>query len=161
MRAKIRLVCGQDVERVVRLSLAAWEPVFRSFRQILGADIYRAIWPAWVESQRESIEAVCQDGAATTVLVAEVEGLVVGFLAYELHPEDRTAEVTLLAVDPAYQNQGIGTELNLVALERMRECGVELARVETGGDPSHAPARRSYEKASYTGLPLVRYFKKL
>ena len=145
----------------MRLSLAAWAPVFDSFRQILGAGIYRAIWPDWRESQRECIEAVCRDGSGTTVLVAEVDGLVVGFLAYEVQPKDRTAEVTLLAVDPAYQNQGIGTELNLVALDRMRERGVELARVETGGDASHAPARRSYEKAGYTGLPLVRYFKKL
>jgi hypothetical protein len=38
---------------------------------------------------------------------------------------------------------------------------MRLARVETGGDPSHAPARRSYENAGYTGLPLVRYFKDL
>ncbi len=161
MRATIRAICDQDVEAVVRLSLAAWAPVFDSFRRILGASIYRAIWPNWTESQRESIEAACRDGAMASVLVAEVGSLVVGFLAYELHPEDHTAEVTFLAVDPAYRNQGIGTELNLVALERMRENGVELARVETGGDPSHAPARRSYEKAGYTGLPLVRYFKKL
>ncbi|MEJ2210766.1 MAG: GNAT family N-acetyltransferase, partial [Anaerolineae bacterium] len=111
-------------------------------------------------SQRESIEGVCRDDK-TEVLVAEVDGRVVGFLAYELHPEDRTAEVVLLAVDPAYQNQGIGTELNRVALEQIKEAGIELVRVETGGDPSHAPARRSYEKAGYTGLPLVRYFQRL
>jgi ribosomal protein S18 acetylase RimI-like enzyme len=161
MRAAIRPLCEQDVEAVVRLSLAAWVPVFDSFQQILGAEIYREIWPNWRESQRDSIEAVCRDGATTSVLAAEIDGLVVGFLAYELHPEDHTAEVTFLAVDPAYQNEGIGTELNLVALERMRESGTDLVRVETGGDPSHAPARRSYEKAGYTGLPLVRYFKKL
>lgn len=149
----------------MRLSLDAWEPVFHSFRQILGEEIYCAIWPHWRKSQRESIEGVCRDArtevAKTAVLVAEIDSRVVGFLAYELHPEDKTAEVQLLAVDPAYQNRGIGTELNCVALEQMRERGTELARVETGGDPSHAPARRSYEKAGYTGLPLVRYFKKL
>jgi ribosomal protein S18 acetylase RimI-like enzyme len=161
MKPKIRRVCGQDVEAVVRLSLAAWAPIFRSFRKILGADIYQAIWPEWRKSQRESIEAVCQKGDETAVWIAEVEGQVVGFLAYELRPQDRTAEVLFLAVDPPYQNQGIGTELNRFALERMRESGVELAVVETGGDASHAPARRSYEKAGYTGLPVVRYYKKL
>jgi ribosomal protein S18 acetylase RimI-like enzyme len=157
---QIRAVREEDVETIVGLSLAAWVPVFVSFQQILGEQIYRAIWPEWRKSQRESIEAVCRD-AETAVLVAEVDGGVVGFLAYELHPGDRTAEVTLLAVDPAYQNRGIGTELNRVALAQIKEAGIELVRVETGGDPSHAPARRSYEKAGYTGLPLVRYFKKL
>jgi ribosomal protein S18 acetylase RimI-like enzyme len=161
MKLTIRVLTSQDVEAVVRLSLAAWAPVFRSFRQILGAGIYHAIWPEWRKSQAESIEAVCQDGTETTILVAETDGLVVGFVAFQFHSQGRTAEVVFLAVDPAYQNQGIGTELNLAALERMMEVGAELALVETGGDPSHAPARRSYEKAGYTGLPLVRYYKTL
>ena len=38
---------------------------------------------------------------------------------------------------------------------------VELVEVGTGGDEGHAPARRSYEKAGYTPLPLVRYYKRL
>jgi ribosomal protein S18 acetylase RimI-like enzyme len=160
LNLRIRPVHEEDVEAVVGLSLVAWVPVFHSFRQILGEGIYHAIWPEWQKSQRESIEGVCRD-TKTEVLVAEVDGRPVGFVAYELHREDKTAEVVLLAVDPAYQNRGIGTELNRVALEQIKESGIELVRVETGGDPSHAPARRSYEKAGYTGLPLVRYFKKL
>jgi ribosomal protein S18 acetylase RimI-like enzyme len=92
--------------------------------------------------------------------VAEVDGTVVGFVAYESR-EDKAGEVQLLAVHPEYQNLGIGTELNIFALKKMKESGMRMARVETGGDPSHAPARRSYEKAGYTALPLVRYFQDL
>ena len=33
--------------------------------------------------------------------------------------------------------------------------------VETGGDPGHAPAWRVYNKADFTALPVVRYFKAL
>jgi ribosomal protein S18 acetylase RimI-like enzyme len=157
----IRPVRSPDVEDLVRLGLSAWAPVFASFRQILGSGIYQAIWPEWQRSQREGIEAVCQDSDKTDVWVAEMDGAVVAFLAYELHGSDKTAEVVYLATDPEYQNRGIGTELNLFALERMKASGAELAVVGTGGDPSHAPARRSYEKAGYTGLPLVRYYKKL
>ena len=36
-----------------------------------------------------------------------------------------------------------------------------MALVETGGDPGHAAARRVYEKADYTILPVARYFKAL
>ena len=82
-------------------------------------------------------------------------------MAYELHTNDNTGTVVLLAVHPDYQNRGIGTELNTFALEKMKESGVKLAVAETGVDPSHAPARQSYEKAGYTALPLVRYFKDL
>jgi ribosomal protein S18 acetylase RimI-like enzyme len=139
----------------------AWAPVFSSFRRILGPDIYALIWPDWRTSQKETVETVCKDGDKTLVRVAELDGQVVGFLAYRLDTEDKVGEVYLLAVHPDFQNRGVDTELNNLALEEMRESGMEMAKVETGGDPSHAPARRSYQKAGYTGLPLVRYFKDL
>jgi GNAT superfamily N-acetyltransferase len=156
----MRPVRDTDVEALVALSLLAWEPVFPSFEQILGRAIYTLIWPDWKTGQKEAVEAVCEDGEKTAVWVADVDGIAVGFVAYVLH-EDQVGEVQLLAVHPEYQDQGIGTELNKFALDKMVEAGMTMARVETGGDPSHAPARRSYEKAGYTGLPLVRYFKDL
>jgi ribosomal protein S18 acetylase RimI-like enzyme len=161
MNLYIRPVCDDDVDDLVRLSLLAWAPVFSSFKQVLGLDIYTLIWPDWKTSQREGVEKVCQDGEKTSVWVAEVDGTAVGFVAYELKPQDKTGEVQLLAVHPEYQNQGIGTELNKFALKKMQESGIKLAEVATGGDPGHAPARRSYEKAGYTALPLVRYYKAL
>jgi GNAT superfamily N-acetyltransferase len=94
-------------------------------------------------------------------LVAEVDERVTGFIAYTVNREEKTGEVELLAVHPDYQNRGIGTALNKFVLEKMKENGVEVAMVATGGDPGHAPARRSYEKAGYTALPLVRYYKDL
>jgi predicted N-acetyltransferase YhbS len=95
------------------------------------------------------------------VLVAERDDVVVGYVAYEIRRKDATGEVQLLAVHPEHQNKGIGTLLNRRASEEMREAGVRLAVVETGGDSSHAPARAVYSKAGYTGLPLVRYFRRL
>jgi ribosomal protein S18 acetylase RimI-like enzyme len=160
MDLRIRPVGDADVESLVRLSLLAWEPVFRSFEQLLGPAVYTLIWPDWRTGQREAIEAVCRDGEKTTVWVAEADGTVVGFVAYVLG-EDKTGEVQLLAVHPEYQSRGIGTALNIFALREMKESGMVMAKVETGGDPSHAPARRSYEKAGYTALPLVRYFQDL
>jgi len=107
------------------------------------------------------VERVCTDGSGFTVYVAQVGETVAGFIAYAVNSDDQTGEVELLAVHPDYQNHGIGTALNTFVLEKMRESGARLAVVGTGGDPGHAPARRSYEKAGYTALPLVRYYKAL
>jgi ribosomal protein S18 acetylase RimI-like enzyme len=85
---------------------------------------------------------------------------VVGYIAYEFYGDD-TAEVQLLAVHPEYQNRGIGTQLNTFVLQKMKESGMKMAVVSTGGDESHAPARRSYEKAGYTALLLVKYYRDL
>jgi GNAT superfamily N-acetyltransferase len=161
MNLRMRPLGNNDLEEVVRLSLLAWAPIFSSFEQILGPEIYARIYPDWRTSQREGVEKVCKDGEKTIVWVAEVDGRAVGFVAFELYDKDKTGEVMLLAVHPEYQNRGIGTELNNWALEKMRESGMKMAVVGTGGDPAHAPARRSYEKAGYTPLPLVRYYKDL
>ena len=133
--------------------------VLESEMQVLGSTIYARVYPDWNKSQREGVTAVCRDVEKYTTWVAELDQKVVGFIAYELNLKDRVGEVYLLAVHPDYQNQGIGTELNIFALGKMKERGMHLAVVGTGGDPGHAPARRSYEKAGYTPLPLVRYYK--
>ncbi len=161
MTLRIRPVCEDDIETLVQLGLAAWEPVFQSFEAVLGRGIYTMIWPEWRTSQRQGIEAVCRDGEHKTVGVADVDGVVAGFVAYTLDEQYQVGDVELLAVDPRYQNRGIGTVLNRWALDGMRAAGMKLARVETGGDPGHAPARRTYEKAGYTALPFVRYFQEL
>ena len=161
MSVQIRPASESDMEDLVRLSLLAWAPVFASFRQVLGPAIYPIIYPDWRQQQRAVVEKICGPGGSAIVLIAEVDGNVAGFIAYTMNIEDKTGEVELLAVHPDYQNRGIGTELNKVVLERMKESGLDLAVVGTGGDPGHAPARRSYEKAGYTAFPQVRYFKDL
>ena len=98
---------------------------------------------------------------ATKVWVAEAARGVVGFVAAKLHPERQIGEIWMLAVDPDEQGRGIGTALTEVATGWLGEAGMTVAMVETGGDSGHASARRVYEKAGYTLLPLSRYFKAL
>jgi len=157
----IRLFRDADLDAIIQLSLAAWEPVFESFVQVLGYNIYKLIWPDWRVSQINVVKSVFEDREKFITLVAEVDGAVAGFLTYTLKHEEKQGDVYLLAVHPDYQNRGVGVALNNVALDRFRESGMKLASVETGGDPGHAPARRSYEKAGYTLLPIARYFKDL
>jgi GNAT superfamily N-acetyltransferase len=83
----------------------------------------------------------------------------IGFVAATLHREQELGEIYLIAVDPGAQGQGIGTALTRVATDWLRQSGMRVAMIETGGDRGHAPARRLYEKAGYTSLPAVRFFK--
>ncbi len=161
MDLRVRPFQDEDLGAVVELSLVAWAPVFAAWERILGPKLFPvAIYPDWREGQKGVVERVIGDEKITT-WVAEVNGRVVGFVAYEMYHDAGLGEVQLLAVHPEYQNQGIGTRLNVFALEKFREKGMKLAAVGTGGDEGHAPARRSYEKAGYTGLPVVRYYQDL
>ncbi len=155
----IRSYTPADLDALVALTLRAFEPVFASFERILGPRIFPIEYPDWRKTQADLVVQM-SGNSKLHLAVAEVDGQVAGFIAYEFH-ENETGEVYFLAVHPDYQNHGVGTELNLFALDRLREGGAKLAVVATGGDESHAPARRSYEKAGYTALPLVRYYKAL
>ena len=53
------------------------------------------------------------------------------------------------------------TALTEFAVTRMWEEGMEVAMVETGADPGHEPARRTYEKAGFLPWPAVKFFKYL
>ena len=95
------------------------------------------------------------------VWVAEVDATVVAFMAVILHAERSMGELWMIAVDPDAQNQGIGTRLITLAADWIRDAGMRVVMIGTGGDPGHAPARRTYDKAGYTSLPIVNYFKAL
>ncbi|HTE70370.1 MAG TPA: GNAT family N-acetyltransferase [Actinomycetes bacterium] len=160
MGPTIRPLHPADIAAVVEFSLRAWAPVFESFRAVLGERVYQAVYPDWSTTQAQAVEAVCQDDTEA-VWVAEQHGRPVGYVAVRINSDDRTGEIDMLAVDPLVQRQGIGTALTSFAVQRLRDAGVGLAVVGTGGDPGHAPARRVYEKAGFVGLPLVRYYARL
>ena len=161
MQPLIRPFDERDAEAVVDFSLRAWAPVFTSLERVLGSEIFRRQHPDWREDQRRAVEDVCaaQKGP---VWVAEVDGDAVGFVAIEVYDLGRSmGEISMLAVDPEHQGVGIGTALTEFALDRLKDAGMTVAMVETGGDPGHTAARRTYEKAGYVQLPRARYFKNL
>lgn len=149
-----------DRDAVVRLSLRAWAPVFESLQQVLNPEVYAVFFPDWRVSQQQSIEEACAD-EQMQVWVAIQGALVVGFVAVRLHQKDRMGEIYMIAVDPDAQGHGIGGALTAFALDQMRAAGMQVAMVETGGDPGHGPARRTYEGQGFRLFPAARYFKKL
>jgi ribosomal protein S18 acetylase RimI-like enzyme len=160
----IRDLEDADVAAVVDLSLRAWAPVFASFAAVLGPAVYRHLYPDWERLQAAAVEGICRD-PAMQVRVATEEDRPVGFVAVvvhgETHDEPDSGEVEMLAVDPAAQRRGTGGRLLEAGLAVLRDAGVRLAVIGTGGDPGHAPARRTYEAAGFTPLPLVRYYRLL
>ena len=149
------------LDAVVRLSLRAWTPVFDSIQKAMNADVYRAFYPDhWRVSQQKAVEDVCA-AEDTNVWIAIDAGSTVGFIAVKLHLEDSMGEIYMVAVNPDFQGHGIGSALIEFALDWMKDAGMSVAMVETGGDAGHAPARHTYEKVGFELFPVARYFKKL
>lgn len=155
----IRELQPSDLDAIVEFSVRAWEPVFASFRQVLGDPIFLRLYPDWEQDQAEAVRAGCAN-EAHDVLVAVADGRPVGFATVALNAfHERMGVVDMIAVDPDYQRRGIAAQLMDRSIEHMREQGMDIAAVGTGGDPGHAPARALYEAAAFTPLPAVRYLK--
>ena len=159
---KIRTYQPEDLPRVLDITIAAWEPVFASFMHLLGADIFALVYPDWREEKRQALTSQCAAEHGEHITIAEWEGYVAGFIVYYCNTNTGIGEISHNAVDPAYQNKGIATALYMRVLDDMKSRGMRCAQVSTGGDPSHAPARRAYEKAGFQhALPGVNYFQLL
>ncbi|WP_433789610.1 GNAT family N-acetyltransferase [Actinoplanes sp. CA-252034] len=156
---RIRPLTPADLEAVVELSLRAWEPVFSSFESILGSAIFDLLYrPHWREAQTASVREHClADGAESFVLVTP-DDVAAGFVVLRQHRDDSLGIVEMIAVHPEHQRRGHGRRLMEFAIRRLREQGLALVTVGTGGDPGHAPARALYEAVGFTGLPLVNYY---
>lgn len=149
----------QHESAVVDLSLRAWAPVFVSLEQVFEPAVYQDFYPdGWRPAQEQSVKETCASADFNTWVAANGDA-VVGFVAVRLH--STYGEIYMIAVDPDCQKQGIALKLTAHALDWMKSKGATIAMVETGGDPGHGPARRTYEKAGFGLFPVARYFKKL
>ena len=158
----IRPFRESDLDAIVELSLRAWEPVFESLRTVLGEAIFaRLHQPDWRTVQAEAVRSSCTS-EERDVFVADADEKPVGFATVALNAfHQHMGVVDMIAVDPAFQRRGIATQLMNRSADHMRERGMDIAVVETGGDPGHGPARAMYEASGYTALPVVRFLKLL
>jgi ribosomal protein S18 acetylase RimI-like enzyme len=158
---EIRGFRENDLEAIVEFSLRAWQPIFASAREVLGDDIFLRLHPDWKANQADAVRSTCTNDARD-VFVAVANERPVGFVAVALNAfNERMGVIDIIGVDPDYQRRGISSRLTEVATEHMRSRGMDIAVVETGGDPGHAPARAAYETAGFTLLPIARYFRLL
>ena len=157
----VRDLGSEDIETIVQIALAAWEPIYRYYRQEMGEDLFRAVFPDWRAEKVRQVEGACRPGNGARVCVAEQEGQVVGFATYYA-TRSGVGEIGNNAVHPDRQGRGIGSQMYGYVFEQLRSLGMRYVKVSTGGDPAHAPARRAYQKAGFgVKLPGVDFYRAL
>ncbi|TNJ65020.1 GNAT family N-acetyltransferase [Paenibacillus hemerocallicola] len=159
---RIREWTENDLERVMAITVAAWTPVYNGYLQAMGPDIFHTVHEGWQERKKRSILSSCRNGNGVSVYVVEIGGDVAAFIGYRVDTEQKCGVIWDNAVDPAYQGRGIASAMYRFVLEKMKERGMTVAAVVTGGDEAHIPARRAYEKAGFDKVvPSVRYYMRL
>ena len=157
----IRPYLDSDWDAVLELCILAFTPVHESFERLLGTELFALVYPDWKTSNKDYLRSLTNSGEKERFLVAEQNGLIVGFIHYEVDSTKQRGTIGINAVHPAHQSKGIGSLIYGHVLQTMRAQGMKYVRVDTGGDPSHAPARRAYEKVGFLPIPVLHYFTSL
>lgn len=97
---------------------------------------------AELEAHPDAIHLPAEQIALGEVLVADVDGAIVGFAV--VLDEGNRAELDGLFVEPAHWRQGIGTALLIAAVHLARDRGLSLVTVV-----ANAAAREFYEKCGF------------
>jgi ribosomal protein S18 acetylase RimI-like enzyme len=124
----IRPLRPADLGRVKAITVEGFAPVS------VEAAIERR-WPGllpstwgerkWLMMQPEVV------GHPEHCYVAEIDGVVVGYVTTIVSIEHKVGRIPDLAVDARYQGRGVGRRLLDHALARFREQGLHVARIET------------------------------
>lgn len=169
----VRRAESRDSGRCQEIAVAAWEPIYASSRAALGEAIFGQLHSAWRAAKAGQIVAAFEN-RLDWVLVACVDtraggdtgsgegGQIVGFATFRMDFERKVGEIGNNAVDPTWQGRGIAGALYDRVLGRFREEGMVVAKVTTGLDEAHAPARAAYTKAGFgPATSSVTYYREL
>jgi ribosomal protein S18 acetylase RimI-like enzyme len=160
----IRDVRPDDVDAIVSIAVEAWRPIYAFYRETLGDELYGTAYPDALKRKGEQVRRACGRDSGMSVLVAELDGRVAGFVTFRADVVPGMGEIGNNAVHPGFRGRGIGGMLYERVFEELRRLGQTAVKVGTGGegDPAHVPARRAYEKAGFDRkLPGVTYFRRL
>jgi len=84
----------------------------------------------WRERKVSHTQADVADNP-TGVLVADEDGVAVGFVSCRFNPRTLIGWIPNLAVHPDHQGKGIGKQLMAAALDYFRALGMKFVRIET------------------------------
>lgn len=158
----VRKFKDEDLETVIALANTAWKPINRYSREALGDKIADLLRPAGDDvSKGITVRAQIAEHPEN-FFVCEEGGKVVGFIGCSLDFESKIGTIGHNAADKTCGIKGIGQQLYKAVLDYFRANGMKAAKVFTGLDEAHAPARRAYQRAGFNkSLEHVTYYMEL
>ncbi len=154
---RIREFDGADLPQLIDLTIETFRPLFeRHLPDAIGAEVFAHDHGDWEEDYRREVPTLHQPEHDRFVVLAEEEGRILGYVGWNVM-QGGSGRLEMVAVHPDARRRGIGGALCRDALDRLRDRGVSVVHIGTGGDAFHAPARRLYESLGFSGFPVVDY----
>lgn len=158
---KVRKATVEDVEPTCEIAVEAWKPIYESYRRLLGDELFETLHKTWQEDKADEIRDHYKR-YPDWMLVAVENRQVVGFATFLIDKGRKIGIISNNAVKPEHQRKGIGTLQYQKILEVFRMEKARFAKVTTGLDDAHAPARAAYEKVGFQRtITTVTYYMKI
>lgn len=157
----IRPYRPEDLETIADIGNRAWRGIYAMFRELYGEELFRLINPDPTTSKGGQIREHCRR-SPEWVYICERDGKTAGFITFWLERDKKIGVIGNNAKDPDSGEKGVGREMYSAVLDYFKSGGMLYAKVQTGLDSAHAPARKAYESAGFDiKHEEVVYYKKL
>jgi ribosomal protein S18 acetylase RimI-like enzyme len=153
-----------DLPALIDLTIEAFRPLFETdLPARLDPAVFAHDHGSWIDDYRQEVPTLHDPEADRYILLAEEtlgDGPPLGYVGWQVNP-DGSGRLKMVAVHPDARRRGVGRAVCRAALERLRQRGVTVVHVGTGGDPFHASARRLYESLGFYGYPVMDYTRSI
>jgi len=130
----IRLFVDADLPVLIDLTIETFRPLFEdAIRPAYGQDLFDLHHGQWEQEYRDELPGLHDPETRRWIAVAEVEGAIAGFVAWNSARQPDHGSIHLLAVAPAYRRRHVGQRLCRHAIDGMEAVGVRVVEVATGG----------------------------
>jgi len=161
----LRPASAADMALIDQITIICYTPIAESYIEMLGRACYEVVKHdpelTWQERKTGQVHRLFEQHPEW-LWVLDKEGLVFGFIMFYLIPEQGYGHIDNNGVHPDYARQGWGKFMVQHVLDHFRRQGLRYAHVDTGLDPAHVPARRTYEAVGFDRqVPTVEYWQDL
>jgi len=159
---RIRPFVDADLPALAELTIETFRPFFEGYvTALFGEELFRLQHGQWQQDYRDELPTLHDPAAGRWMAVAEVDGAVVGLVAWNTGERPDHGRIYLLAVSPQYRRRQVGHRLCVHAIGEMKKHGVEVVEIGTGEDAFHAPARALYEDLGFIKVPIAGYIRQV
>ena len=156
----IRPFTDSDLTTLIDLTIETFRPFYEDYvHPLLGDAVFRHQHGQWEQDYREELPTLHDPAAGRRIAVAEVNGLIAGYVSWKTGLKPDHGEICILAVSPTYRRNQVGRGLCEYAIVEMKADGVKVVEIGTGDDAFHAAARGLYERLGFTKIPIAGYLK--
>lgn len=157
-----RPINDEERRAVAELSVEAWQPIWKTARELVGERIYASMGDRKTAKYNSTYEMLQHDDIFGYGLY--IDGVLAGFCSWRIEnvPGGKGGVVGLNGVADAFKGRGLGFVMQNYIVRDMLAHDICYAKVLTGLDDGHAPARRTYEKSGFDrSIPTTTYYMEL